>query len=377
MRLYSSSLKQKLRQKEELFWGLLFPIALATLFFVSFGSGVDLEQMSAVPAALVSEGNVIFETYLDEMDGGMIALTRMEEDEAAAQLRNGAIRGVFYSGREPSLTVAASSLETSILETVLSSFLENQAMLLDIAEGTGGLAGTGKNPFAGLADAAAELADYKELTESVTAGGESMDTNIGYFYALIGMACLFGAFMGMNASTGLRADQSPLAVRRSITPVHRLWMVLSEMFASFTVQFLCVCALLLYLHFLGIPLGEKWWMLLPVCALGSMIGVAFGIFIGSLRLGEGVKVTILVGSSLSMSMLAGLMFVNMKDIVERHAPLVNRINPAALISDAFYSISIYENPARYRNNLLILALITVLLAGFSFLRLRRERYESL
>lgn len=313
MRLYVQSLRLKLRQKGEMFWGLLLPVILATLFYVSFGSGIDVEQMSAVPAVLVSEGNAAFEAYLEAMDGERIVLTRMDREDALESLKNGSAAGVFYSTEEPSLTV----------------------------------------------------------------GGESVKTDAGYFYALIGMACLFGTFQGMYASVGLRADQSPLAVRRSITPVHRLTLAAVEMLSAFTVQFLCICALLLYLWLPGIPLGGKWWMLLPVCVLGSMTGVAFGVFVGCTKLREGAKVAVLISSSLAMSFLAGLMFVNMKDIVERYAPFLNRINPAALISDAFYSISIYENLERYRRNLPLLLLMTMLLSGISFLRLRRERYGSL
>lgn len=86
---------------------------------------------------------------------------------------------------------------------------------------------------------------------------------------------------------------------------------------------------------------------------------------------------LLVGSSLLMSFLAGLMFGNMKDIIAHYAPILNKVNPAALISDAFYSISVYENPARYLENLLLLALITAALTGVSFIQLGRDRYDSL
>ena len=192
------------------------------------------------------------------------------------------------------------------------------------------------------------------------------------------MACLFGAFPGVTAAMQLRADQSALAARRSIVPLHRLHMVISEMLSVFAVQFINICLLLLYMRFvLHISFGPKWPMLLPICILGSMTGVAYGIFIGSLRMGEGAKTGLLVGSSLLMSFLAGMMMGNMKDIIEHVCPIVNRLNPAALISDAFYSISIYENPARYGRSLILLAVFTAVLVLASFGKLRRERYDSL
>ena len=105
--------------------------------------------------------------------------------------------------------------------------------------------------------------------------------------------------------------------------------------------------------------------------------MAWGIFLGSQRLAVGPREGLLVGSSLLMSFLAGLMFGNMKDIIAHYAPILNKVNPAALISDAFYSISVYENPARYLENLLLLALITAALTGVSFIQLGRDRYDSL
>ena len=40
---------------------------------------------------------------------------------------------------------------------------------------------------------------------------------------------------------------------------------------------------------------------------------------------------------------------NMRVVVEKHAPIINRINPAALISDSFYTLNNYDsmNPVSY------------------------------
>lgn len=366
-RLYISSLKQNIRSKEEIFWSLFFPLIMATLFYVTFGSGVDVEEMQTIPVALVSEQNAAFETFLDALDGDMITVARMERTQAEIALKNGEVTGIFYSSKEPELAVSASNINESILEALLEGYLENEQMMTDI----------GKNNPLRLPAAIAAMTDYRELTETVNILGEKTDNNVAYFFALVGMTCLFGGFMGMTAAIKMRADQSPLAARRSIAPSNRLQMILAEMLSSLTVQFAYVCILLLYLHMLGLSFGKKWPLLLPVCALGSMTGVAYGMFVGGRRMGEGFKVGILVGSSLLMSFLAGLMMGNMKDIVEHHCPILNRINPAALIADAFYSVSIYDNPARYRMNLLILAAITILLLAAAWLTLRRERYESI
>lgn len=361
------SLLQILRKRDDLFWTLAFPLIMATLFYVSFWNS-DSEQMKAVPAACVRGENAVFESFLEQMDGNMITVRWLEEDEAMAALENGEVDGVFFAEQEPCLKVSSAQLNESILGMLLNTYNQNSRLVQDVLR---------ENPLK-LSGTLTALSDYQDMIEPVSAGGRAVNNGITYFFALIGMACLFGSFPGMTAAMNLRADQSELAARRSVVPVSRLPMVASELACVFFVQFVNVCLLLVYLNFgLHISLGPQWPLLLPVCALGSVAGVSYGVFLGSLHLGEGVKNGILVGSSLAMSFLAGLMFGNMKDIIEHACPLVNRINPAALISDAFYSISVYENPGRYTRSLLLLAAFAVVLTAVSVIKLGRERYDSL
>ena len=92
---------------------------------------------------------------------------------------------------------------------------------------------------------------------------------------------------------------------------------------------------------------------------------------------EGAKIGIILGISMVSSFLAGLMNGNMKDIVEKSFPIVNRINPASLISDAFYCINVYNDTARYYRNLVTLAVMSAAFVMASFLLIRRNRYDSI
>ena len=370
--LYKFNLLQMIRRKSEMFWTLLFPLLLSTLFYVTFGTGSEVtEQMQSISVGLVIEGqgNTYFETFLQEQTGsGTIDLCFLEAEDAQAALENGTVESVFYSKAEPTLTVTGSQISESILEAYLNAYLQNQKLIKEILE---------EKPEQ-LLNVVKQMADFPERIEAVGVGGKTTNDSLTYFFALIGMACLFGSFQGMTSASNLRADQSALAARRSITPRHRFSMVVSEMLAAFTIQFLNCCLLLIWIRFvLGVSIGNQLIMILPVCALGSMVGVAMGIFIGCMRVQEGIKMGILIGGSLILSFLSGLMFGNMKDLVEHHAPILNRINPSALIADAFYCISVYDNPARYRMNLLLLAVIAAILVFAGYWRLRRERYDSI
>ena len=137
--------------------------------------------------------------------------------------------------------------------------------------------------------------------------------------------------------------------------------------------------LILYLRYiLRLDFQGNMTPMLLITFLGCLIGVSLGFFVGSLgKMREGVKIGLLLAVSMTCCFLSGLMNNTIKDIVEKNIPVLNRLNPAALISDAFYCINVYNDPARYYRNLIILAVMSVLLTGASFFMIRRERYDSL
>ena len=77
------------------------------------------------------------------------------------------------------------------------------------------------------------------------------------------------------------------------------------------------------------------------------------------------------------SVLAGLVNVQIKHAVDRALPLVNKLNPAAVISDAFYCINVYDDPVRFRNDILTLFIMCAVILAVSFVVVRRERYDSI
>ena len=177
----------------------------------------------------------------------------------------------------------------------------------------------------------------------------------------------------------LQANLSALAARRCVSPVHRMGWILSETTVSFSLHFINMLILLAYMKYiLRLELTSAYVEMLPAVIIGSMIGVTMGMFITSIgKMGEGVKIGIMIGVSMVMSFLAGLMNADVKNAVDRNVPLLNRINPAALISDALYCLNVYDAPERYMQDIVILSVMCVLLLTGTFLIVRRERYGSI
>lgn len=371
----------KIKNRELIFWPLIFPFVLGTVMYFSIGQ-VEEADLETVRAALVTEAGEgdtdeknsteeVFPIFLEslEEDSDIIRTEEMTGQEAVTALQNGEIDGIFYDGADPSLTVSASGFPQSILQMILESYMEGKETLEDVAA---------LHPE-GLSAAIETMEDHGDAVEQVSLGGKTTDGTAQFFYALLGMACLYGCFIGYRSAMEIQANLTPLAARRCAGPVHRLSLVVTEVLVSFGIHFVNMLLLLAYMKFvLKLEFAGSYVEMIPVILMGSMIGVTMGMFITSAgKMGEGVKVGIMVGISMAMSFCAGLMNADIKNVVDQNIPLLNRVNPAALVSDALYCLNVYDAPERYAQDMMILAVLCVLLIAGTFLIIRRERYVSI
>jgi ABC-2 type transport system permease protein len=364
-----------MRNRVAMFWAIAFPIIMATLFYFAF-SGIGKASLDTIPVAVVKqtddEGAKMFCEFLKEMekdDSSLIRVEELSEEKALEQLKESKVLGIFYAKEKPSLTVGSSGIEQSVLQSVMETYTRNAQMMTDVAM---------EKPE-GITAAAAAISDYREFVKETSISGKEINGTMQYFLSLIAMACLYGCFLGFSTAIELQANLSSLAVRRCITPIHRLKMVFIDLFVTFVVHFVNILVFLIYLRYiLKIDLGSNMGGVILVSAVGSLIGVAMGFFVGSCGKGkEGLKIGIMLAVSMVCCFLSGLMMSTIKNIVEQNCPILNRINPASLISDALYCMSIYNSPARYIRDMVILVIMAVILGLGAFFMVRRERYDSI
>ena len=373
LHLIKYNLLVKIKNFATTFWPLIFPLLLGTMFYFAFGN-IDDADFETVQVGIVKEKepDTLFLMFLNQIGNNgnhLISTLELSEADALSQLENEQISGIYYVGKAPTLTVAATGIPQSILQSVLSSYETGKNTIQQIA----------RTHPSGLWNGIQQMINQQETITQVSLGGHTINGTVQFFYALIAMTCLYGCFIGFGSAITLQANITALAARRCVTPTHKLKLILSEQIASFLLGYFDVIVLLVYLRYiLKLDFQGKIGPMLLISFFGSLIGVSIGIFVGSLgKMKEGVKIGIILGISMICSFLSGLMNNTMKDIVEKNAPFINRINPAALISDAFYCINVYDDLKRYYRNLITLAVMSVVLVTASFLLIRRESYDSI
>jgi len=366
-----------LRDKVTMFWSLLFPLILCTLFYVTFGD-ID-DSLECIDTAVVVKSEEkeakAFYSFLEligKREENLISVEEMSEKEAKEALKDGKVLGIYYVDLEPELIVAAAGIEESILQALLESYERNAGIIQTVSE---------EKPqnLLKVIERISSSAMGTEYVKEATLGGKETDGMIQYFFSLIAMTCMFGCFLGVEAAVTLQANINPVGARRCIGAVSKIQQLFADFIVVCLFNIIDVMVLLAYMTgVLKIGIGEDIGKIMLVSVLGSIIGVSMGMLIGSVgRWQEKVKLAIMLSFSLGSSFLSGLMMGGIKGLIEEYCPLLNRINPASLISDAFYCISIYWDSARYTRDVLTMAGWAIAFVLGSFLMIRRVRYDSI
>lgn len=366
-----------LRDRTTMFWTFFFPLILCTLFYVTFGN-LD-NSLECIDTAVIVRSNTVeskaFQTFLDVMaeEGDeLLSVQEMSEKEAKEALKKGEIQGIFYADTEPELLVTANGVEESVLQALLESFQSNMEIIQNVSKEK-------PESLLKLLDRLGSSAMETGYVKEASLGGKETDGMIQYFFSLIAMSCMFGCFLGFEAVIRLQANINPVGARRCVSATSKMKMMLADFIMVCLINFAAVLILIGYMVFiLKLDLGEDIGRILLVSFMGCLIGVSMGMLIGSVgKWKESTKIGVMLCISLGSSFLSGLMVGSIKGIIEEYCPAINRINPSSLISDAFYSLSVYQDATRYNRDILIIGIWVVFFMLGSFFMVRRVRYDSI
>lgn len=400
------TIKIMVRGKVTIFWTLVFPLLLATFMYMAFGNIYEQDEMFRnIKVAVVTEDesanglNYMLDALADG-DDALLAVTRMSESDAEKALSDDEVEGIIYTD-DVRLTVAESSVNASILETVLSEYKQYEHAIIDIYKDGNGLKGdmsaggtelesdmsadgigfehymTGASGVDDMSEIVTKLSDQKTYyTEKAsTEGSQNIYNN--YFYAIFAMSCLFSSLSSIGMMSNLQANVSATGKRKNVSPQRKMTFVLAEFAALLLIHFVVEVVSFIYMSCIGVDFGDKVWEILLTLFVGCFIGLALGVIAGAIpKLKEGTKIGIVIGISMVMSIMSDLCINGLKYEIQQHAPIINKLNPAALISDSFYALNVYSDHRVFAENIVIMTVEAVVLIIVGILMVRRNRYAS-
>ena len=369
------TIKILMRAKVSIFWTLVFPILLATFMYMAFGSIYEQDEMfSNIKVAVVTEDesanglNYMLDA-LSDGDDALLSVTRMSESDAEKLLADEEVEGIIYTD-DVKLTVAESSVNASILETVLSEYKQYEHALKDIYK-------YGTEPKGDMSNLVEKLSEQRSYyTEKASTEG-SQNVYNNYFYAIFAMSCLFASLSSIEMMSNLQANVSATGKRKNVSPQRKMTFVLAEFAALLLIHFVVEVISFIYMSCIGVDFGDRVWEILLTLFVGCFIGLAIGVIVGAIsKLAAGTKIGIVIGISMVMSILSDLCINGIKYEIQQHVPIINKLNPAALISDSFYALNVYSDHQVFTENIVIMTIEAVVLIAVGILMVRRNRYAS-
>lgn len=380
VRKFKYTFKSLLRNKALIFWTFAFPLLLGSFFKMALSNIENEEQYNPSNIAIINDDsfneNIIYkETFKSLSDkkntNRLFNISYVDEAEAKKLLDDDEIIGYFsIKDNEPKVTVKTNGIYQTVLTSVVEEIELNQQVLNDYYSKV-------------------KLSDYevavKNIMDKLNEDIKIKDTsnnNLSYtmieYYTMIAMALLYGGMFAMTAINKEQANIDAVGKRNTIAPLNKTKMVLASVLASYIIELIGIAILILYSIFvLKVDYGNNILNLIIVSLFGTLAGTSIGIFVGTLPIKENTKTGIMIASSMVFCFLSGMMGITMKYIIDTYVPVLSKINPASMVTDALYASYYYIGNQRFIfdiANMLIFSLVLIIL---SIRSMRRVKYDSI
>ena len=388
---FKYSLKTLFKNKMLIFWTFAFPIILGTFFNMAFADVINKEKLSVIDIAIIDnedyQNNKIFKTAFESLsdensEDQMFNTKLLDEEKAKEMLNKEEIVGYLkMQGNDPKLVFQKNGVNQTIFKYVVEEIVQRSSIVENISKDE-----IKKQREQGNYAVDAESIVKRVINETSNTEIEFKNTankNLNYmmieFYTLIAMTCLYGGILGMVAINQTLPNMSNKGKRVAVAPTKKGTIILSSLLAGYVAQLLGLVILFAYTIFaLKVDYGEHTGLVILLAMIGSLTGLSMGVAVGTLsKKSEGAKSGILIAITMTGCFFAGMMGVTLKYVIDKGMPIINKINPANMITDGFYSLYYYNTLDRFWFNVASLGVLCVVLITISFLSLRRQKYDSI
>lgn len=384
------TIKSLLKNRTLIFWTFAFSIILSTFFYMAFSNIENDEKLQIFDIAVIDndgfEKQEIYKETLkklsQESDDKLFNIKYVGKEEAEDLLEKSEIEGyILFENETPKIVVKNTGTYQTIIKFVVDEIEQTKIVVRDLTEQdikkemeNGNINFNTENIVNNiLAKINNEKVELKNISNS----------NLSYmmieYYTVIAMACMYGGMIGITAINGCLANMSNRGKRIAVSPTRKSVIVLSSSIGAYFVSLMGVALLILFLILaLKVNFGTNLGLVILLAMIGNLAGTSLGVLIAScFKVSEGTKTGITISVSMILSVLSGMMGVTLKYLIDKNAPIINRMNPNNLITDGFYSLYYYNTLDRYWSDILNLLIFSIICLVISFISLRREKYDSI
>ena len=375
------TIKSLFKDKGLLFWSFAFPIFMATLFNMAFSNWTESEKFDPIKIAIIKnnyyEENVVANNVFDSISkkdkNQVFEITYTTEKEAEKLLKDKEITGyIEYKENGPDVTIESNSVSSTIIKSVVDEINTYSVMFDDL------LSENMKNSFdmnEVITNVINRINNITIKTNDISV--KKLDIAVIEYYSLISMTCLYGGFIALTCISNCLAATSNKGKRVEVAPTKKSIIILSSLTASLLAQILGAGLLLGYYKLIGIDLHADLARLLIITIFGVLAGIALGLLIAVVsNKNNDTKLGIVIAVSMTCCVLSGMTGVSLKYVVDTNLPFLNKINPAAMITDGLYSLY-YNDISRFNYNIVSLIIFVVILLIISIFSLRRKKYDNI
>lgn len=343
------------KNKELIFWTFGFPIIMATLFYLAFSNIIHDTGFTATKIAFVdsaeSQYGPTYHAMIETIDEVETKFTS-DFDEAKTMLENEEVESVIYFENAtdfPKILARQNGGDATVIQNIMTE--------VELALRAG-------RQF--------EPANIKKENANT-------DYVMVEFYTLLAMTCLYGGMIACKTTDKNLANMTTSGKRIAVSAVSKTKIVLGGLFTSYIVQLIGLAILFAYLTLvLQLDFGTNLPMVIFFTMIGALAGLALGVFVSvAFKVSENTKDGILSGITMLGCFFGGMMGPTMKYITDTSMPIVNKINPPAIVSDGYYALTSAGTTERFWFDVASLLIFTAVLSVISIVILRRQKYESL
>ena len=381
------SLKTLFRSKALIFWTFAFPIILGTFFKMAFSDIENSEKLDIIDIAIVDNDNfnndIVFKNTFKELsdknsENYMFNVRYTTLDECKKLLEEEKVSAyILFNNNDINVSVNKSGINETVTKYVIDEVQSKKVILTNI--------------ITKELESDNYMINYEEIVSlannimnnSKAKFKDISRSNLSYtmieFYTLIAMSCLYGSMLSMYIINYILPNMNSVGKRISVSGIKKLSLLISSLISSYIVQIVGIFILFIYTIFvLKVDYGNNIDKVILLMLTGSFAGLSLGVLLSSLiKTNENAKTGILVGITMLMCFMSGMMGITMKYIIDKNVRVLNLINPASMITDGFYSLYYYDTFNRYYFNVISLLVFSAVMLLISYSSLRRQRYDSI